>query len=482
MTAVSMIDRRTMSTGRMWVFTTHAAGPLVVLRGGIPTVFAVAAVPGVPLAFVLVTAVLALLTVGYTAMSRQVPHAAVYYAIMARGLGRPAGVAAGILALASYNAILTCMYGFLGGFLAGMLGGTWWVYALLGWVAIAAAGVRSVSVSAALLAVSLTIAAVVTALFLVAAFLHPAGGHVEVTGFSWTALDVASAGSAFTMAVASFAGYDGAASFATEAIDKAGPSRAVVRGLWTLGVAYALMAWAMSVANGPTQVIAAAADPHLQVPLNTITGAYGFLMGPVTDLLVVGGVLATILSVHQITARYGYAMARDRVLPRAVAYTGRGATAGGPVGGSALQSGISLTVITVFAGAGLDPMTSLFPWLATAGAIGLVFLLVCASLAAMRYLRGRDTVSRRLIAPGLGVAAGSVLLGQMLLHSDALLGAGPGSQLPVIIPGVLVAITLAGLGWGCYLATVRRDIYTGIAREVRTSLETVSRRLAAKKI
>src|SRR4051812_36430156 len=94
-TSLSMMDRRTMTTTRMWVFTVLAAGPLVVLRGAIPTTYAVAAAPGLPLAFLVVAVVLGLLGVGYTAMARQAPHPAVFYAVIARGLGRPAGVGAG---------------------------------------------------------------------------------------------------------------------------------------------------------------------------------------------------------------------------------------------------------------------------------------------------------------------------------------------------------------------------------------------------
>jgi amino acid transporter len=90
-TAASIIDRRTMSTGRMYLFGVHASGPLVVFIGAIAAAYAVSGSPGLPLAFLLVTVVLGLLAEGYAAMSRRVPHGAPYYATIARGLGGPPG-------------------------------------------------------------------------------------------------------------------------------------------------------------------------------------------------------------------------------------------------------------------------------------------------------------------------------------------------------------------------------------------------------
>jgi amino acid transporter len=477
------IDRRTMSTSRIFLFSTNAFGPLIILLGGIPTTFAAGGVSGVPLAFVLVTAVLWLLSVGYTAMARRVPHPAVYYAAVSRGLGKPLGVAAGALGLAAYNAIVTCMYGLVGAWTAGLFGGTWWVYALLVWGVVAVLGVRRVIVSAWLLGIVLVFSALFIGLFVVAGLANPAEGHVTFYGYSWAALSGPTVGSVLTMCTAGVMGFDGGASFGTEAVHGGGPGRAVTLALWTGGIGSSVMALAMGVGNGWDQVVAVAQDPEQGMPLNTMTDTYGFLGTTLTQLMLIFAVVATILSVQAIAARYGFAMAQERVLPRWVTFTGRGEMAGSPVGGSLLQSAIGLLVILAFAISGKDPLHTLFPWFATAGALGLVALLLASSMAAMIYLRGTDEPAWvRWIAPALGLVLGGVMFGAMLLHSDVLLGAGPGSRLPVVIPAVLALIAIGGLLWGCYLAARRRDIYAGISEGTPQPLEHVARPFTAMPI
>ncbi len=117
------LARRTLTPVGLWVFGAAASAPMVVLAGGIVATYATTRVTALPLTFVLVAATVALLAVGYTAMARQVGHPAAYYGILAHGLGRGWGVAAGLVALVAYNAIQTSLYGLFGATLAAELGG-----------------------------------------------------------------------------------------------------------------------------------------------------------------------------------------------------------------------------------------------------------------------------------------------------------------------------------------------------------------------
>ncbi|MBO4209413.1 APC family permease, partial [Micromonospora echinofusca] len=82
------LARRTVTPFGLWVFGAAASAPMVVLAGGIVATYATTGVVALPLTFVLVAAVVAVLAVGYAAMARQVGHAAAYYGILAAGLGR----------------------------------------------------------------------------------------------------------------------------------------------------------------------------------------------------------------------------------------------------------------------------------------------------------------------------------------------------------------------------------------------------------
>lgn len=105
MTAPIGLARKTLGGGALFSFSVGASSPLTVLAGGVVATYASTGVVGVPAAFPLLAIALALFTVGYVAMSRQVPHAGPFYAFVARGLGPVRGIAAAPVALLAYNAI-----------------------------------------------------------------------------------------------------------------------------------------------------------------------------------------------------------------------------------------------------------------------------------------------------------------------------------------------------------------------------------------
>ena len=468
MTVPAALERKTMTTPGMFTFSAAASAPVVVLLGGIPTTYAATNVVGVPLGFVLVGAVVALLSVGYTALTRHVPHPAVYYAVIARGLGRPAGVAGGMVALLAYNAIQTSLYGLLGATLKDLFGGPWWLWALIVVALVGVVGVRSVSLSTRLLATILVLSFVILLMFDLAAVAHPAAGSLSAEGFKLGELTKSGIGGAAAFCLAALMGFEAAASFSEEARARVGPSRAVFLSLAVLVGAYAISAWAMGEAVGPKQVTTVAADPSVGLPFNIFEDRYGPLMPPLVRAMLVAAIITSMLALHSIAARYGFAMAREGVLPNVIASTGSGGQTGSPVGGSLLQSGIALIVVLAFAVAGADPIATLFAWFSTMGALALLVLLVVTSLAAMAYLPGRgdnaENVWRRRIAPGLGVLAGAAVLGTMVVNVDSMLGVGPDSKLPYVIPALVVAAGLAGAILALYLRVARPDVYSKISR------------------
>jgi amino acid transporter len=74
-------------------FVLAGVAPLTVAAGVIPTAYATTGLTGIPATFVLVALILAVWTTGYVAMTRHITNAGAFYAFIARGLGRPLGVA-----------------------------------------------------------------------------------------------------------------------------------------------------------------------------------------------------------------------------------------------------------------------------------------------------------------------------------------------------------------------------------------------------
>ncbi|MDT5040301.1 MAG: hypothetical protein QOE51_1286 [Actinoplanes sp.] len=468
MTVPAALERKTMTTTGMFTFAAAASAPVVVLLGSIPATYATTDVVGVPLGFLLVGAVVALLSVGYTTLSRRIPHPAVYYAVIARGLGRPVGVGGGTVALLAYNAIQTSLYGLLGATLNGMFGGPWWLWALLTVVLVGVVGVRSVAISTRLLGTILVLSFIVLALFDFAAVAHPANGALSAEGFKIAELAKSGVGGAAAYCLAALMGFEAAASFSEEARSRVAPARAVFISLGVLVGVYALSAWAMGVAVGPQQVTTVAADPSVGLPFNVFEDQYGPLMPPLIRAMLVAAIITSLLALHSIAARYGFAMAREGVLPGVIASTGGGLQAGSPVGGSLLQSAVALIVVIAFAIPGADPIATLFAWFSTLGALALLALLVVTSVAAMVHLprRGADAENlwNRRMAPLLGVLTGAVVLATMVINVDSMLGVGPESNLPYVIPAVVVIIGALGVIWGFYLRGAKPEVYQKISR------------------
>ncbi|RKN50621.1 APC family permease [Micromonospora endolithica] len=461
------LARRTLNTWGMGLFGAAASAPMVVLAGGMVATYATTGVTTVPLVFLLVGGVVALLAVGYTAMSRQVPHAAAYYAILARGLGRRSGVAGGVVALVAYNAIQISLYGLLGATLAGLVGGTWWVWAAVALVLVAAVGVRAIGLSTALLATVLAGSLVIVVLFTTSAMSAPATGSLSWEGFSISGLGAGGIGGAVALCLAALMGVDAPASFSEESRDERGVTRAVFASVLLLTLVYAVAAWAMGVAAGPDRVAEVAADPDGGLPFAVLERQFGGFMTPLAQLVLVLAIMTSLLAFHSVIARYAFAMAREGVLPAALARSGSGVRVSAPVGGSVLQTVIAVVVVAVFALMGADPVATMFTWLSTLGALGLLCLLIAASVAAVAarttMLAGTGAGSS-LFVPVAGVLLGLVVLGALVSNVGSLLGAAPGSLTPYLLPLVIAGAAVGGVLWAGFLRRTRPAVYQGISR------------------
>jgi hypothetical protein len=77
------LTRKSVGSSGLSVLGVSASAPMTVLAGGVIATFATAGVLGVPLAFILLTIPLLLVSVGLVAMSRDMEHAGAFYAFLA---------------------------------------------------------------------------------------------------------------------------------------------------------------------------------------------------------------------------------------------------------------------------------------------------------------------------------------------------------------------------------------------------------------
>ncbi|MDI1462976.1 APC family permease [Catellatospora sp. KI3] len=473
------LARRTLGAGSLWVFAVGASSPLTVLVGGVVAMYALTGVVAVPLSFVVIGVVVGLLAVGYVAMARHVPHAAPFYALLARGLNPSVGVAGAVIALLGYNAIQISLYGLCAVTLSGLVGGPWWVWAAVIWAIVAVLGQLRGVTNAKLLGTLLTVELAIIVLFDLAALANPAEG-LDMTPWSPSQLAVPGIGGVLAFAMAAFVGGETGPAFGEEARADGAVGRAMAATVAFLGLFYAVSAWAFAVAVGPDHVADAARDPD-QGPLGVLGTVYGPGIITVATVLLVTSVIAAMSAFHATVARYVFALAREGVLPPALAKLSGGVRGGAPLAGSAVQSVVAAVVVTAFVLVGADPMAIMFTWLSTIGGMSVLVLLVLSALSARAYFaRGggsRESVLVRTVAPTLGAVTGFLVIVFMLSNLGALLGVSEGSRWPWIIPVLIAGAGVIGLAWGGGMRRSRPGVYQQIGRGTPNPLTVGDHRL-----
>jgi amino acid transporter len=490
MTAPSGLARKSIGTGSLFFFCVGASAPMTVLAGSTVQTYASTGVVGVPLSFLVLAVALGFFTVGYVAMTRYVPHAATFYALLARGLGRIWGMAGGTVALVAYNSIQICLYGLLGAIVGGELGGPWWAWALAAWAVVGLLGVLHININARVLAVFLVCEITLVLLFDFASFTHPAHGLTFVP-LSPGTLFVNGVGGVFALSIAAFVGYESGPFYGEEARGHQVVSRASFGALIFLGVLYAVSAWAMAVEAGVqpvstkdgtiAEVISnTQTDPAL--PFTVLGNHYGGAVAALGNLFLVTSIMAAMISFHNSVARYIFGMARERVLPAGLGRITEGARGGAPVGGSLLQSLLALIVILAFVLAGADPVATLFTWFATIAAIGVMLLMFGGSLSVIGFFRRGagtgESAWQRVWAPALGAVVLAVIFLVTALNLAQLLATTPGSLLTWVIPGIVVLAAIIGLVWGRILQQVRPEVYRNIGVGEQEPLAVLEHALA----
>lgn len=457
--------RKSLGTGALLVFSATASSPMAVLAGAIVATYASTGVTGTPLGFVVIAAALLFFSVGYLAMARYVSSAGVFYAALAAGFGRFWGVVAAPVVLLGYNAIQICLYGLLGAVVSGSIGGTWWIWSLLAWAAVAAVGVLKARISVGLLGAVLIVEVTVILLFIVTSFTHPAAGSVSFAPLNPGNLLVPGIGGVVAFCAASFVGYESAAVYSEESRSPQAVSKAAYSALILLAALYALAAWAMAVAVGPDRVVDQSRDPASGLPFSILETHATPLLGGVATTLVVTSVFAAMVSFHNSIARYTFSLGRERVLPAVFERIGRG---GAPVAGSLLQSAVALPVILVFALTGADPVAILFSWLSGVAAITVLLMMAVTSLAAIAFFRKgggtTETAWQRTVAPLIGAMLVGAALLTTLVNLSAVLGVPGDSTAKWLVPGAVLAATVVGLIWAAVLKASRPEVLENVGQ------------------
>lgn len=477
------LSRRTLGVPAITFMIIAASAPLTVVAGGVTTSFAVTGSLGVPLGFLLIAVILAVFAVGYTAMGRFITNAGAFYAYISRGLGRPLGVGASLIALVAYNAMQVGIYGLFGFqlsmFLEAKFGfaSPWWLWILLCIVVVGVLGVNRVDLSAKVLGVLVGLEFLVVIVFDIVSL------NVAPEGVSTATLDPSqlfgpALGIILVFGVAAFMGFEGAAIYGEEAKD---PKRTVPRATYAavaiIGVFYALSAWAFSVGIGPSQIVEQSQTFGPDLMFVFMGEHTSVIFADIMTLLFITSLFAALQSFHNAVARYFFSLGREGVLPAWFAHTSKH---GAPWAGSVAQTVIAVVVVAGFALVGdafgaaesmfgemafLYPVLTMFTWLTNTGAAALVLLMAIIAAAVIGFFRkDRRGLSlwTTVIAP---VVSGLALLWvfvMILANFQLMLDQEQPDATTFILPGLIFAAGIIGIVWGLVLRSSKPEVYRRI--------------------
>jgi amino acid transporter len=465
--------RGTLTTPKIVLLVVAAAAPLACVVGTVPLAFALGDGAGLPAVFVFAGVVLLCFSAGYAAMSRRIVHAGGFYTYVRLGLGRPLAVAAGLVAVVSYNAAaigLTGAFGYFARLTVADWGLTlpWEVWTGLAVAVVAVLGYRQIDVSARVLSVLMAAEIGVLAVLDVAILADRGLRALPGASFQPHTVFSGALGVSVMFAFMSFIGFESAALYGEEARN---PTRAVPRATYASVVViagfYALTAWVAVGAEGPDKVRGSAGEQLGNLFFSLSTRYVSSTMSSVMQALLCTSMLAATLALHNAANRYTFVLSRDRLLP---ARLGRAHPRhSSPHRASAVQSGLTVVVVAAFAAGGLDPYTSLATSLLGLGTLGIVALQAAAAVAVVGFFRRRDDGHwwRTVLAPLIG-AAGLIASTVLLVDNFPLL-TGTSATAVNALPWLLAAAAVGGLGYALWLRRGRPAVYRGIAADARAA-------------
>lgn len=420
---------------------------------------------GAPFSFLAVAAILLLFAIGYGKMSGQLVNAGGFYAFVVKGLGRPAGLAAGYVATLGYNFFVVGTIGTSGFFmmvLIDFLFGfhmNWFLWGGLSMVVAYLMAVKGIDFSSKVLGVSLVLETAILVVFdLAVLFEH---GY-DFSAFSGGAITSGSLSIGLLLAATGFLGFEATSLFSEEARNplKTIP-RATYLAITIIGLLLAVTTWAVVSATGVDEA-QETSIAHLETgDLVFSLGAeyLGEFMMKVMMVLLLVSLFAAMLAFHNSATRYLFSLGRAGVLPKALART---SPSGSPVLAGTLQAGFALVVAAVFRVIDLDPILQVVPAMLGFGTLAIVVLQALAALAIVVHFRrtADPRIGSTLVAPGIGFVGLLFIVVMAVTHFDVV--AGSTEKTITSLPWLLVLALVIGVAQALYLKSSQPAAYEGL--------------------
>ena len=475
------------------------AAPITAMTGNVPIAIGFGNGAGVPGAFLFATAVLAVFTVGYSAMARHVTATGAFYGFITRGLGRAAGLGAGLMATLAYMVFEGSLIGIFSSFFktdVEFFGGpkiSWIAYALTGIAIIAVLGYFDIEISGKVLGVFLVTEVVILLALGLSVLLRGGGPHgldagTLNPGNAFTAAAGGSAAIGLFFAFWSWVGFETTAVYGEESRN---PTRIIPKATLIvvigLGLFYTFISWMTVSGNGPDQAVAISAGSTGN-PFDLFFGITEKYIGAwakdVYMVLTVTGSFACALAFHNSAARYLFAFGRDELHP-AVSPLGRTHPKHkSPHIASIAQSAVTLLItlgFAVFQSASKSapdvPYYFEFGLLAIMGTMAILMVQAICSISVIWYFHGTKHPEgsplaatrswwRTLLAPAVGALGMAYVVYLLFSHLSFAAGAAASSPVYKVTPYLVIGVGVVGVAVGLILRAVNQARYRQIGATV----------------
>lgn len=461
------LRRDVLGTGSIVFLVVAAAAPLTVMAGVGPLAIAVGGI-GAPVGYLAAGAVLTLFAVAFTAMTKHVNAPGAFYAYIARGLGRPAGLVAALLALFSYSTLQIGVYGLLAAQtrqtvldLTGV-DVPWPVLAVGGIVLVTAVCWFGIEVGARLLGVLLVAESLVLLLMSIGILAHGGAGGLTLSSFEPSALTTPGMGAILGLCFAAYMGFESTAIYRGEARE---PQRTIPRATYVsvgfMALFYCFVMWSVVQALGSEQAQQAAGQNMAVLFFSIIETNVGAWAATLMRILVISSVLASQIAFHNAVTRYALALSQDGALPRRLGRVHPRHHS--PTVTGLLQSGLALVTVLAFAVAGADPFTGLLIIVNTPGVLGILVLQLLTAVAVVAFFVRRWRGDRQVV-PVVAGALSAVLLagGTWYLAANLELLTGTAAAWNATLIAVVPVVLVLGAGVAVWMRRHRPAVLAAI--------------------
>ncbi|MBT8163299.1 APC family permease [Arthrobacter sp. GN70] len=430
-----------------------------------------------PLAWIISTIVLMVFSIGYMTMTRHIPRAGAFYAYISLGLGRVTGVGSAYLATISYLVNCAGIYGFAGvtiGSLVTSFGGPalpWWACGAVVWIIVTTLGHFHIDLSAKVLGTVMVLEVILVGIFNVVTLAKGGSEGLSLAPLNPAHFINGGTGIALLFALGNFFGFEATALYRDE-VRK--PNRTIPRATYLavvlIGLFYALSAYTLIVAFG-SKAQAAATDGAGTMFNDALTRFVGPGVLQITMVLVTTSAVASVLSVHNVSARYLFNLSADHALPKYLSVVHPRHKS--PYRAS-LTAAIAVAVMLApFAITSVDPAFVMGAG-SGIGTAGVLILMVLVSLAVFVWFKrtgvpAGESPWKVFVAPIFSL----VILGAVVVFAiarfDLLVGGEPGQNLWMLL--VLVAFVIAGSSVALYFKRFRPAWYARLGRATDAEVE-----------